>query len=257
MIRPNDLVGVKGAVESMGFELPEADIEGAESFDSLRNLKRVSISVEAHKELRRGLTAGRFPPGTRLNIRNLAEAMNISPTPVREALLQLAAEGALTQIAGRSFMVPRFSAEDYLELRDLRLSLEGEGAARAALRIGSDAIEALLHAHERLVERKAARDFREALEWNREFHLRVCAEADMPRLQRIVEGLWLQMGPLLNMLYARREMPRAPGPDDQHGHILMIEAFRARDPEAARAAMQADILGSSAEILANLRQRMK
>lgn len=241
----------------MAFEEKDEDAAGAELFDRLRNLKRVSISGEAHKELRRSLTAGRFLPGTRLNIRGLAEAMNISPTPVREALLQLAAEGALTQVAGRSFMVPHFTAEDYLELRDLRLFLEGEGAAKTAERIGQHALDELVHAHEQLMERKAARDFREALAWNREFHLRVCAEANLPRLLRIVEGLWLQMGPLLNMLYARREMPRPAGSEDRHGHILMIEAFRKRDAEAARLAMQADISGSSEEILANLRQKTK
>lgn len=222
----------------------------------LRNLERVNLMSEAYKELRRGLMTGRFLPGLKLNIRDLAAAMNISPTPVREALVQLAAEGALSQVAGRSFRVPSMTPEDYVELRDLRLNLEGVGAAEAALKIDEAAIVHLEQVHDRLVQAKAAQDFKSALIWNQEFHLRVCAEARMPRLLRIVEGLWLQMGPLLNMLYAHRPMFPTPTPESRHAHVTMIEAFRARDGEAARRAMQSDIAGGSDPILANLRQHL-
>lgn len=232
--------------------------EGGEDvpLGGIRNLQRVNLMGEAYKELKRGLMTGRFLPGLKLNIRDLAAAMNISPTPVREALVQLAAEGALTQMAGRSFRVVLLSPEDYVELRDLRLNLEGVGAAEAARKIDEDAIRHLEEVHERLIQAKAELDFKSALIWNQEFHLRVCAEARLPRLLRIVEGLWLQMGPLLNMLYARRGMPRAGVSEVDHSHVQMIEAFRARDPEAAREAMQSDIAGGSDEILANLRQRL-
>lgn len=229
--------------------------DGSLEPEGLRNLERVNLMGEAYKQLRRGLMTGRFLPGLKLNIRDLASAMNISPTPVREALVQLAAEGALTQAAGRSFRVVLLAPEDYVELRDLRHNLESVGAAEAAGKIGEDAIRHLEQVHERLVQAKAALDFKSALMWNQEFHLSVCAEARLPRLLRIVEGLWLQMGPLLNMLYARREMPRAETAELKHNHVRMIEAFRARDPDGARTAMQDDIAGGSDEILSNLRQR--
>lgn len=227
---------------------------GVMEFGGLRNLERVNLMGEAYKELRQGLMTGRFLPGLKLNIRDLAAAMNISPTPVREALVQLAAEGALTQAAGRSFRVALLGPEDYLELRDLRMNLEGVGAAEAAGKIEERAIRHLEETHERLVEAKATLDFKSALIFNQEFHLRVCAEARLPRLLRIVEGLWLQMGPLLNRLYARRAVPTSSASETRHGHVRMIEAFRARSPEAARAAMQDDIAGGSEEIIANLSQ---
>ncbi|MBE0695278.1 MAG: GntR family transcriptional regulator [Aquamicrobium sp.] len=240
-----------------GGEAPEAPGELGAGFGKLRNLERVNLMSEAYKELRRGLMTGRFLPGLKLNIRDLAAAMNISPTPVREALVQLAAEGALTQVAGRSFRVPVMTPDDYVELRDLRFNLEGVGAAEAARRIEEPAIVHLEGVHDRLVRAKAALDFKSALIWNQEFHLRVCAEARRPRLLRIVEGLWLQMGPLLNMLYAHRPMPPAGTPDEvPHAHVTLIAAFRARDAEAAQRAMQSDIAGGSDAILANLRQRL-
>ena len=231
--------------------------ETAPELGKLRNLERVNLMSEAYKELRRGLMTGRFLPGLKLNIRDLAAAMNISPTPVREALVQLAAEGALSQTAGRSFRVPVTTPADYIELRDLRFNLEGVGAAEAARKIEEPAIAHLEEVHARLVAAKAALDYKAAMIWNHEFHLRVCAEAQLPRLLRIVEGLWLQMGPLLNMLYAHRPMPPAGRPDEApHHHVVLIAAFRARDAEAARNALQADIAGGSEAILANLRQHL-
>lgn len=233
-----------------------SDASAQEFGDGLRNLERVNLVSEAYKELRRGLMTGRFLPGSKLNIRDLATALNISPTPVREALVQLAAEGALTQVAGRSFRVASLTPDDYIELRDLRLNLEGVSAAEAARKIDAAAIAQLEETHERLIRAKADLDFKSALTWNQEFHLKVCLEARLPRLLRIVEGLWLQMGPLLNTLYARREMPRSDADEAEHSHVVMIKAFRDRDAEAARAAMQADIGGSSDEIIANLRKRV-
>lgn len=219
----------------------------------LRNLGRINLTEEARKELARGLSTGRFLPGAKLRIRDLAEEMGISPTPVREALQQLVAEGALLQVAGRSLRVPELDAEDYLELRNLRVMLEGEAAALAAARISDEAIDHLEDVHARLADAKAREDFQSALIFNQEFHLRVCAESGNQRLYRIVDGLWLQMGPLLNVLYTGS----GAGGDDEarHWHLTLIDALRARRARAARAALQNDIVGSSDAILAALKAR--
>lgn len=231
----------------------EHDDEASTAFEPerLRSLGRTNLTEDVHQELARGLSTGRLLPGARLGIRDLAQEMGISPTPVREALQQLVAEGALSQVAGRSFRVPELGPEDYLELRDLRVMLEGEAAALTALRITPATIEHLEAVHSRLADAKRRADFKSALIHNQEFHLRVCAESGSPRLYRIVDGLWLQMGPLMNALYIRSGVPT----DDQkrHWHLQLLDAFRARDAEAARAALQNDITGGSDEILAALK----
>lgn len=214
---------------------------------SLRQIGRVSLTEQVHVELTRGLITGRFLPGTRLLVRDLAEEMGLSPTPVREALQQLVAEGALTQEAGRSFRVPEFTPEDYLELRDLRLNLEGEAAAAAALRISGAAIGQLTAIHRQLLAAKVAEDYKAALSYNQAFHLGVCAEAGNNRLLRLVSVLWLQTGPLLNILYPRADSPT--GSSGPHPHETLLQAFRDRDAVAARAALRQDILDASTDIL--------
>ena len=235
----------------------ESDETGSAALEpkGLRSLGRTNLTEDVPQELARGLSTGRLLPGSRLGIRDLAEEMGISPTPVREALQQLVAEGALSQIAGRSFRVPELGPEDYLELRNLRVMLEGEAAALTSLRITPETIEHLEAVHARLADAKQRADFKSALIHNQEFHLRVCAESGSPRLYRIVDGLWLQMGPLMNVLYTRSSVPTDES--KRHWHLQLLDAFRARDPEAARSALQSDITGGSEEILTALKLRQQ
>ncbi|EAQ02110.1 probable GntR-family transcriptional regulator [Pseudooceanicola batsensis HTCC2597] len=201
------------------------------------------------EEIKHGLMTGVFRPGDKLTIRDLAANLGVSPTPVREALVQLAAEGALAQVAGRSFVVPELTAESYQDLRRLRVLIEGEGAGRAAENATKALIDRLAHVHEELIAAKAAENYKAAMVWNQRFHLELCAAANSPRLLRIVEGLWLQMGPILNILYERHDVPATPV---RHCHLTVIDALVARDAERARAAIQEDISGSAPAILNNL-----
>ena len=67
------------------------------------------------------LTQGQLQPDARLKIRDLAEAMGTSVTPVRDAVLQLVQEGALIMRSPRDIRVRRVSRKEYLEIRDIRV----------------------------------------------------------------------------------------------------------------------------------------
>ena len=83
--------------------------------------------------------AGRFWPGQRLRIRELSEAMGVSDTPVREAIMQLVREGGLEMRSGQSITVTRLSLTRYRELREIRLFLEGLATEKAVpLLTGAD-----------------------------------------------------------------------------------------------------------------------
>lgn len=220
----------------------------------VRSLEHVNLTTEAYNELKRNLMTGGFKPGSKLTIRNLAAGLGISPTPVREALVQLAAEGALTQTAGRSFIVPQLDARGYEDLRTLRELLEGEGAYRAAEQISADTIDTLAALHTQLINAKENADYASALAYNQQFHLTLCAAGGSQRLLRIVEGLWLQMGPLLNALYEHRE---APSNRNEHRHVTLMNALRKGDKDTARRAIQSDISDGATPILAYLQTQTK
>lgn len=218
----------------------------------LRSLTQTNLAQEVYVQLKGGLMTGGFLPGAKLKIRDLAQTLGVSPTPVREALLQLVADGALSQTAGRSFMVPVLNADDYVEIRNLRELIEGEGARLAAERASEADVVALEEVHATLIRAKTTEDYRNAIVWNEKFHRDLCALSGSKRLMRIVEGLWLHMGPLMNMLYRTRKMPTYD--EERHGHLDVIEGLRRRDGDMARKAIQRDIAGASGEILTNLRQ---
>ncbi len=75
--------------------------------------------------LRESLATGRFKPDARLRIRELAEQLGTSVTPARDAILQLASEGALVLRSPRDIRVPVLSVERYLEIRAIRVEQKG------------------------------------------------------------------------------------------------------------------------------------
>ena len=98
----------------------------------LHSVSRESLTSKVYDELRTGLMEGRFWPGYRFKVRDLAAAMKVSETPCREALMQLVRERVLVMDAGRSIAAAPLSLSQYLELRGIRLLLEGMAGEAAA-----------------------------------------------------------------------------------------------------------------------------
>jgi DNA-binding GntR family transcriptional regulator len=151
--------------------------------------------------IRESLVQGRYGPGEKLVLRQLADQYNVSLTPVREALHRLIAEGVLTQEHSRSVRVPVLSRERVLELRDIRVLLEGLAVERGAAR-ATNAEVAKLERLAREVEaaRKAGNT---ALDTQKvaEFAFTLYATCQMPVLLRQIEMLWLQTGPYIRLLH--------------------------------------------------------
>ncbi len=118
---------------------------------SIAPIARDNLTTRVYEELRNAMMEGRFWPGHRFKIRELAASLEVSETPVREALMQLVREKGLEMEAGRSITVARLSLAQYLELRSIRLHLEGMAGAAATTRIEPREIDRLAAIHERLV----------------------------------------------------------------------------------------------------------
>jgi GntR family transcriptional regulator, vanillate catabolism transcriptional regulator len=90
--------------------------------------------LRAQIELRKRILNGELPGGTRLYEVMLADDLNISRTPVREALSRLVEEGLLERARGGGFVVRSFAIADVLDMIELRGVLEGTAARFAAER---------------------------------------------------------------------------------------------------------------------------
>lgn len=204
----------------------------------LAPIEKENLSERVYQTLRGGLINGQYQPGERLRISALAAELGTSITPVREAIFRLVSEQALEMKAATAIYVPTMDAAQLREIQLIRSHLEGEAAARAAERITDDELASLEGIHAAFIE-AAHHDSRLASIRNRDFHFFLLKTANLPLVEAIVENLWTKMGPLLlvfNSLLPIREITGR-----QHKHFAVIKALRRRDPEAARAAIQADI----------------
>lgn len=212
-----------------------------------------SVAGKVYKRLRNALVQGQLVPGQRLVHRLLADELDVSPTPVREALLRLVSEGALELDARGIAWVPRLAVDRYDEIIDLRVDLEGRAAARAALLATPADIANLAAIQARFLKGRAVMDRAVVLTENERFHFGVIAIAAMPVLQRVVESLWVQVGPTISLLFSA---PRVLSPEG-HAHDALIAALKARDADAARAAIGRDLREHAAVLSPMLAREVK
>lgn len=147
------------------------------------------------------LRSGRFSPGEKITIRQVAEQEGTSPTPVREALYRLVAEGILVAEAKRSARVPLLAGADIRELRDIRVVVEGLAAARTAEVGDASLVNKLRSIAAELHQARELGDQQTDLRCVYEFQFGVYRACEMSHLIQIIEGLWLRTGPYLTLMY--------------------------------------------------------
>ncbi|MEX4008895.1 GntR family transcriptional regulator [Neoaquamicrobium sediminum] len=202
------------------------------------DIQSKSLSAQIYAQLKYQLMAARLQPGDRLKIRDMAQSLGTSETPVREALLQLVRDGALEMKPGYYIRVRRLTLREYLELREIRLLLEPHAALKALPNVDDAFIAELEQIHETLIRAELEKDYPTALLANYEFHFSVYRRSEMPQLIDILERLWVQIGPLLNFLYPFGH----PSYDGPHQHLNVIAALRNRDADALADAFRDDLI---------------
>jgi DNA-binding GntR family transcriptional regulator len=198
----------------------------------------VNLSESLRARLSQALMRAELRPHQRLKFRELAARMGASETPVREAIMQLVHEGALEIEPRRWIRVRRLSLAEYVEIRDMRLELEAMAAVRAMAKLAPADIETLAALHDRLAAAEAAGDWTTALQANFDFHFGLYRRSEMPALLRVLEGLWVQVGPTLAELYPHA----APSYVGQHQHLNILDALRRRDAADLRLSVQQDLI---------------
>jgi len=222
------------------------DLEG----DILDTLDRAATLTDGvYERLRRGLIVGAWAPGDRLSAREISRRMEVSLTPVREAMLRLAKEGALELTETRTFRAPELNKAEYLEVLRIRLALEPMAAELAAERITPGELDAADAANERMAELLGLDAFAEAYEADAEFHLGIYDAARQPLLRSIISSLLLRAGPTRTRLsYSYRKALMG-----YNHHLRILNALRAGDPARARAELTSDITDGAKLVAASLK----
>lgn len=204
--------------------------------------------ASAYDRLLQEITSGRIEPGNRITETELAERLQMSRTPVREALRRLEAEGLVTHKPRVGVIVRQLSYSELMELYEMRWVLEGT-AARLAARAASDVeIEELGAINDEMAA--CAGDGAALYALNRQFHTTLIAAARNRFLVKSVRSIELTLqilGPT-----PLREMRRAQEVIAEHAGV--VEALRLRDGAGAEAAMRAHMDAAQRTRLRQLRQ---
>lgn len=143
----------------------------------------------AYSELRQMILSGALAPGSRISQYELAENMQMSITPLREAIRRLSSEGLIIMDTHRDSRVADMSASEARELLEVRLSLEPSATELAAYRRTEADLAAMRAAAEKLlpVTRVWGED---AITAHREFHKAVYTACHNATLIKLLDDLW-------------------------------------------------------------------
>jgi DNA-binding GntR family transcriptional regulator len=186
--------------------------------------------------LRELILTGTVPAGTALRQRDVAERLNVSPTPVREAFRILESEGLLAGDVHRGFTVLEAEQGEAEEVAQIRVALETLAASLAAERISPIELSELKEINKRLIELDG--DHAASAELNRNFHFAIFRAARSPLLSSLMRLLW-------RSLPDGRPAVRAAN-RSVADHNKLIAALQARNAEQASGLMKDHILRSTA-----------
>lgn len=209
--------------------------------------------------LRQMILSGELAAGERINEIKLADKLRISRSPIREAMQTLAGEGLVNSVSGRGAFVASFDVEAVDHLLEVRAALECAAVRFATVRADDaalDELEAFL-----MRTKDALGDTGHPYPRDLDFHEQVVAMSGNPKLIDTARGVTTQYQ------LARARSSRNPGRAQAAyaEHCRIYQALRARDAEAASAAMaehleaaqvhvRAVLQGESAEDAAGSRQ---
>ena len=202
--------------------------------------QKSSLTQKTKKELvveilRDAIVSGELEPGERLLQEELAERFQVSPTPIREAIQQLVAEGVLSHSPYKGVQVAEVKLEDMQEVYLIRSVLEGLATKLAVPNLKISDVQHL-HSLQADMETKAANGELAAMrKLNQEFHMLIYGAASAPELYKIIRNLWAKSP--WDTLYV---LPGRPMMAIEE-HRLIMTAIDRGDAESAGQSMETHI----------------
>ena len=190
----------------------------------------------AYMRIRNAIMLGAIPPGTNLTIRGLAGYLDLSPTPVREAIRRLSSEHAVEVMGNRRLTIPQMKAGRFDELILLRIALETHAAERALPYISGVIIDELASLDKQMDEAIEDHRMEDLTQLNHDFHRRLYMANPDQQVVPLIESIWLQLGPFQRQVV--REV-KTYYSVDRHKEVL--DALGNRDSMALVVAIENDI----------------
>lgn len=211
--------------------------------------RRELLHEQTYQALRTSILSGELPPDERLVETQLAQRLQVSRTPIREALRQLQREGLVTVDKSGGLRVISVSVEDAVHLYDCRIALERAAVREACLHASDRTLEALQQSvaqAERAVQRQTSTlNTFEMLNLDYQFHRQIAESTGNPWLTDLLDQVFDKM--MLLRVQTTRHNPKVLDICSEHRKIC--GAIASRQPETAMDAIQAHLGASKTRVV--------
>ena len=210
-----------------------------------KSLRPLSLVDSIYETLLEAIVSGQLPHGSELNSVSLAKQLEVSRTPLREAMRLLERDGLVYQEGNHKARVAEFSADDIREIYEVRLQLEAAAAERAAKRIASDVLTKLREEADELSRHIRDVDWCEkAIAYDLHFHEAIATASGNNRLRNEIRRYRLLVRSFCVLTGRRPALQQALSE-----HIAILDALETGRPATARNAMAAHINARLEEVL--------
>ena len=198
---------------------------------------RFNLREQIKDVLLQRIVTGEYSPGARLVETRIASELGVSQAPVREALRDLEQLGCIVHEPFRGCSVRAFSVDDLLEAFPVRAALEALAARLAAERIDEDELAQLADLLETMRAAADRGDAHDQSQANASFHAAIVRAARNATLER----QWSLLEPF-SRTYISVSQPGIDLRALSDRHVPILNALRARDPDAAAEAMHRHLI---------------
>ncbi len=205
----------------------------------------LQLGTRVYQALQESIVSGRMEPGTPLRPEAIARQLEVSTTPVREAMHRLEVEGLAVKLPYQGWFVREFTEQQIRDLYELRASLERFSVRLACARITEEEIS-WLHKHQATGEEALASERMDLyLVYNRELHAAVMRAAKNSYLSSAMGQLQLQAEMLVSRTIRITGRPLRAIEE----HRRLIDLIGRRESAAAEQLMEHHILSALDDIL--------
>jgi DNA-binding GntR family transcriptional regulator len=195
------------------------------------SIPRQVLHQEVATRLRQRIVEGQIAPGAKLNERELSEQLQVSRTPLREAIKMLAAEGLVELLPNRGAVAASLSEQDVADTFEVIAGLEGQSGELAAQRISDAELAEIRALHYEMLAAFTRRDLSTYYRLNAQIHTSINAAARNP----VLTQTWRNVNARLQALRFRSNFDEAKWQRAVKEHERMVELLAAHDGAALRA----------------------
>ena len=219
-------------------------------YKMLQAIPRAALHEQVAQQLRQMLVEGQIAPGAKLNERELSEVLQVSRTPLREAIKMLAAEGLVELLTNRGAIALQLTRADVLNTFEVMAGLEGQSGELAAQRITEAELNNIKALHFEMLAAYTRQDLSAYYRLNSEIHRAINAAAKNP----VLTATYNQVNARLQALRFRSNQDGDKWSRAVQEHDAMVAALEKRDSAAMREVLLTHLQHKREVVLALLAQ---